>query len=137
MNGIGIMEFSVRAAELSIHILIIILGAYVALLVLRICRAGRVENKSMAERRRIFFFVFRVTFCCFPIYLGHAIGSEGTAIMTTPSSLVLFSIFIFGLIFLFRRNCLSFKKKYGLILVIYIFLWYYSFLSIAIFCAYI
>lgn len=92
-------------AELSIHIYIIILGAYVPLIVLLICRAGRLrgENKSMAERRRIlFFFVFRVTFSCFPIYLGHAIGSEGTAIMTTPSSLVLFSILILGLIFLFR-----------------------------------
>jgi hypothetical protein len=75
-------------AELSIHILLIILGAYVPLIVLIICRAGRLkgENKSMAERRIIFFFVLRVTLSCFTIYLGHAIGSEGTAIMTTTSS---------------------------------------------------
>ena len=46
------------------------------------------------------------------------LGSEGTAIMTTPSSLVLFSILIFGLIFLFR--CVKQKKKGFLLLFFYI-----------------
>lgn len=104
--------------ELSIQIFFIIFAAYVPLLVLLICRAGRLrgENKQrMAKRQRIFFFGFRLTLSCFPIYLGHALGSKGTAIMTTPSSLVLFSIFILGLIFLFR--CVKKKKKSGFLLL--------------------
>ena len=51
---------------------------------------------------------------------GPFLGSEGTALMTTDRNLLLFGISLLGFLFCFRRYCVSFKKKYGLILVLYI-----------------
>jgi hypothetical protein len=49
------------------------------------------------------------------------LGSEGTAIMTTGRNLVLFAIFLFGSIFLFRLFLVRLNLKYGfrLVLVLY------------------
>ena len=51
---------------------------------------------------------------------GESVGAtlEGTAIMTTPSSVVLFSILIFGLIFLFR--CVKQGTHFQALLFFYI-----------------
>ena len=62
-------------------------------------------------------------------FFGRFLGSERIAIMTTTHNIVLFSIFMIGLIFLFRLLC--FRKKKGFLLkLLYISLLFF----ISVFC---
>jgi len=74
-------------------------------------------------------FLLPGTFYLIAVFLGNLIGSEGIAIMTTTKNIVLFSIFMIGLIFLFRLLC--FRKSKGFILkLLYISLLFF----ISVFC---
>lgn len=65
-------------------------------------------------------FVLRGSFCLIAVFLGNSIGFEGTAIMTTGLHLVLFSILIFALIFLFRFFCVRLNQKCDFLFVFFI-----------------
>ena len=66
-------------------------------------------------------------------FFGRFLGSEGTAVMTTTQNLILFSIFIFFLIFLFRiYSCFSrsgflFKQLLYLFLLVLFSVFFYFF----------
>lgn len=57
------------------------------------------------------FFVLRMFGSLLATFFGRFLGSEGTAVMSTSGSLVLFAILIFGLIFLFRIFALKINIK--------------------------
>jgi hypothetical protein len=63
------------------------------------------------------------------ISFGRFLGSEGTAIMTKGTNLLLFAILILGLIFLFRLYSIRLKKKYGFRLVFIMYLSLLFFIS--------
>nr|QCQ81884.1 hypothetical protein [Ammopiptanthus mongolicus] len=75
------------------------------------------EKKKNMSTHLLLSFVLPVFGSFVAGFFGRFLGSEGSAIMTTPSSLVLFSIFILGLIFLFR--CVKQKKKSGFLLLFF------------------
>lgn len=54
-------------------------------------------------------------------FFGHFLGSEGTAIMTAGRNIFLFSILLWGLIFLFRLSVFHLKNKWGVRLVVVLY----------------
>lgn len=64
--------------------------------------------------------LFRVLGAFTPIFFERFLGSEGTAIMTTPSGLLLLLVFIFGFIFFFR--CVKKKRKGFLLLFLFFYI---------------
>lgn len=67
---------------------------------------------------------FLLTILCTSVacFFGRFLGSEVTALMTTGINLVLFSMLLGSLIFLFRLFGFHLKKKYGFRLVFFIYI---------------
>jgi hypothetical protein len=80
------------------------------------------NNKGVVPKAAIIHFILRSIVLVVPIVFGRFLGSEGTAIMTTGGTLILFGILIFGLILIFRLSSLNLKIKCGIRLVLIIYL---------------
>ena len=80
------------------------------------------QNKSISPL--VLNFLIRISVLVTNIVVARFLGSEGIAIMTTSHNIVLFSIFMIGLIFLFRLLCFRKKKSFPLKLF-YIFICFF------------